>query len=134
MNKVILTGRLTKNPELRYTANNKPVCEFTIATNRPINRDGEKKADFINCIIWNNQAENLNKYMSKGSLIAISGELRTETYEVEGNKKYKTYVLGNNIEFLENKNAQKNENIVQNEPTQIDGAKEMGIEESDLPW
>lgn len=134
MNKVILTGRLTRDPELRYTSNNKPVCEFTIATNRPINRDGEKKADFINCIIWNNQAENLNKYMSKGSLIAISGELRTETYEVEGNKKYKTYVLGNNIEFLENKNAQKNENIVQNEPTQIDGAKEMGIEESDLPW
>lgn len=124
MNKVILTGRLTKNPELRYTANNKPVCEFTIATNRI----GNDNADFINCIVWNNQAENITKYMEKGSLIAVFGELRTETYEIEGNKKYKTYVLGNNIEFLESKSTSKND------PMKLDGSKDIKIEDSDLPW
>lgn len=134
MNKVILTGRLTRDPELRYTSNEKAVCEFTIATNRLTNRDNENKADFINCIVWNNQAENLNKYMSKGSLIAVFGEMRTETYEIEGNKKYKTYVLGNYVEFLESKNTQKNENTTENEFMGITGAQQMEIEESDLPW
>jgi single-strand DNA-binding protein len=124
MNKVVLTGRLTKNPELRYTANNKPVCEFTIATNRI----GNDNTDFINCVVWNNQAENTTKYMEKGSLIAVFGELRTETYEIEGNKKYKTYVLGNNIEFLESKSASKND------PMKLDGSKDIKIEDSDLPW
>ena len=61
MNKVLLTGRLTRDPELRYTPNGKAVCNFTIATNRPVVRDGEKIADFINCIVWGKTAENLSK-------------------------------------------------------------------------
>ena len=130
MNKVILTGRLTRDPELRYTPNNKPVCDFTIATNRLTNRDGEKVADFINCIVWNNQAENLSKYMSKGSLIAVIGEMRTETYEVNNEKKYKTYVYVNNIEFLENKKETSKEEV----KNEIPGAQQIQIEESDYPW
>ena len=103
MNKCWLTGRLSKKPELRKINENSCVCDFTIATNRPTNRDGEKVADFINCRVWNKQAENLCKYQDKGNLIGVSGEIRTDNYEVNGTKKYKTYVLANNIEFLESK-------------------------------
>ena len=97
MNKIFLIGRLVKKPELREVKDNK-VCEFTLA----VNRDKEK-TDFINCVVWNSQAENLCKYQDKGSLISVFRELRVDTYEIEGNKRYKTYVLSNNIEFLERK-------------------------------
>ena len=103
MNRAWLTGKLTKKPELKKIRENTCVCEFTLATNRPTNRDGERQADFINCIVWNKQAENLVKYQDKGNLIGVVGEIRTETYEVNGTKKYKAYVLVNNIEFLEKK-------------------------------
>ena len=89
MNKVLLTGRLTRDPELRYTSNNKAVCNFTIATNRPVVRDGEKIADFINCIVWGKTAENLSKYQSKGSLVGIDGRLESRSYDdKDGNKRY----------------------------------------------
>lgn len=103
MNKCWLTGRLSKKPELKKINENSCICDFTIATNRPTNRDGEKVADFINCRVWNKQAENLVKYQDKGNLIGVVGEIRTDSYEVNGTKKYKTYVLTNNIEFLESK-------------------------------
>ena len=104
MNKVILTGRLTRDPELRYTGSNIPVATFSLATNRPVVRDGERVADFINCIVWNKQAENLVKYQSKGNLIAVEGNIRTDSYkDKDGNTRYKTYVLVNTIEYLEAK-------------------------------
>ena len=102
MNKVMLVGRLTKMPELKEVKDKK-VCEFTLA----VNRDKEK-TDFINCVVWNSQAENLCKYQDKGSLISVFGELRVDSYEIEGNKKYKTYVMVNNIEFLESKKEKTN--------------------------
>ena len=101
MNNVVLTGRITKDLVLKKSGEYK-LCDFTIATNRPVNRDGERVADFINCIVWNKQAENLVKYQRKGNMIAVFGEIRTDAYEIEGKKKYKTYVLVNNIEFLGN--------------------------------
>lgn len=100
MNKCIITGRLTKAPELKYTASNKAVCEFTIASNRPVVKDGQKEADFVNCQAWNKTAENLAKYQDKGSLIAVYGSYTTDTYEKDGEKRYKTYILVNEIEFL----------------------------------
>lgn len=100
MNKVILTGRITKDIDLRYTESNKAVCEFSIA----INRIGQEQTDFINCVVWEKQAENLKKYQSKGSLIAVLGSMRVEKYQdKEGNNRYKTYVLVENIEYLETK-------------------------------
>ena len=108
MNKVILTGRLTRDPELRYTGSNIPVATFSLATNRPVTRDGERVADFINCIVWNKQAENLAKYQSKGNLIAVEGNIRTDSYkDKDGNTRYQTYVLVNTIEYL---GAKKQEN------------------------
>lgn len=108
MNKVILTGRLTRDPELRYTANNKAVCDFTIATNRPVVRDGERVADFINCRVWNKTAENLDKYQTKGNMIAVSGRMQVETYQdKEGKNRRNTYVLVEDLEYLEQKKESK---------------------------
>ncbi len=131
MNKCWLTGRLSKKPELRKINENSCVCDFTIATNRPTNRDGEKVADFINCRVWNKQAENLCKYQDKGNLIGVSGEIRTETYEVNGTKKYKTYVLTNNIEFLESK---KNDIPTEKLTTKTETQTQFDYSDSDLPW
>lgn len=133
MNKVILTGRITKELELRFTQNNKAVVEFTIATNRPVNKDGERVADFINCIVYGSQADNLSKYQGKGSLIAVFGELRVDTWKnEEGKTKYKTYVLANNVEFLESKKETNKENLtVQKEKTPLEETnpfKEFGEE------
>ena len=96
MNSINLVGRITKNIELRETSTGKKVCEFSLA----VNRIGSDEADFITCQVWNVQAENLAKYQGKGSLIGVIGSLRTDTYEVDGTKRYKTYVLGNNVEYL----------------------------------
>lgn len=103
MNQINLIGRLTKDPELRYTTNNKAVCNFDIA----VNRIGQEATDFINVVVWDKQAENLEKYQSKGSLIAVSGSLRVDKYQNEnGENRYKTYVLANNIEYLSTKSSE----------------------------
>ena len=106
MNRCILVGRITKDLELRKTQNDKSVCEFTIATNRI----GQEDADFINCVVWNKQAENLCKYQQKGNLIGVEGQLRNEKYEYNGQTKYKTYIIVNQLEFLSNsKNKEEKE-------------------------
>jgi single-strand DNA-binding protein len=102
MNSINLVGRITKDLELKFTSNNKPVCEFNLAVNRAFtNQNGEKEADFITCQVWNGQAENLTKYQGKGSLIGVNGSLRVDQYQdKDGNNRYRTFVLANNIEFL----------------------------------
>ena len=114
MNTVNLTGRITKDLELKYTSNNKAVCEFSIA----VNRVGQEQADFINCQVWGTQAENLTKYQGKGSLVGVVGSLRVDAYkDKDNNNKYKTYVLVSNVEYLSTKkeeNAQNTQNTVQN--------------------
>ena len=138
MNKVMLIGRLTKVPELRSTPNGKQVCEFTLATNRINNED----ADFISCIVWEKQAENLCKYQTKGSLIGIIGQLRTTSYEKEGVRKYKTYVLVSEIEYLSSV-SHKEENEGQSETNpfaemntkvESDIGQSITIEDDDLPF
>lgn len=98
MNKCMLIGRLTKTPELRSTKTGKQVCSFTIATNRINNEE----CDFINCVVWDKQAENLCKYQVKGSLIGVIGQLRQETYnDTKGNKRVSYVVYCNEIEYLQ---------------------------------
>jgi len=110
MNKVILTGRIANDLELKATTTGKSICEFRIATNRPVNRDGEKVADFVNCRVWNKSAENLVKYQTKGNLIAVIGRLQIDSYtDKEGNKRYSNYVLVEDLEFLERKKEDKEE-------------------------
>lgn len=138
MNQIILTGRLTRDAELRYTQSNKPVANFTLA----VNRIGQEESDFINCVVWNGQAENLCKYQGKGSLILVSGSLRTDKYQDnEGNTKYRTYVLANNIEYLESKKSKEKETtqeqVIELEEKE-DPFKEFGEEiqltDEDLPF
>ena len=108
MNKVFLIGRLTRDPELRYTGNNTAVASFSIAVNRNFtNQSGEREADFINIVVWRKQAENVKNYLSQGSQVAIDGRLQTRSYDDQnGNKRYVTEVIADNVEFLGSKNSQ----------------------------
>ncbi|MCK9536134.1 MAG: single-stranded DNA-binding protein [Bacilli bacterium] len=107
MNKVILVGRLTKDPELKRTNNDIPFVMFTVAINRIYaNKQGEKQTDFINCVAWRNQAENLARYMRKGSLVGVDGQLQSRSYDdANGIRRYVTEVVSDNIHFLEPKSA-----------------------------
>lgn len=115
MNNVVLIGRLTHEPELRFTNSNKAVLNSSIAVQRNFtNQDGEKEVDFINIQVWGKQAENLQKYCSKGSKIAILGQLRVDYFDKsDGTKGYKVYVLANNVQFLDTKKEKSNSEIVQ---------------------
>ena len=104
INTVVLSGRLTKEAELRYTQSGSPVTNFTLAVNRKFKTENQPEADFINCVIWNKSAETLANYTTKGSLIGIEGTLQTRTYEnAEGKNVYVTEVYVNNFTFLETK-------------------------------
>ena len=102
MNKVILIGRLTKDPELRTIASGNATTSFTIAVNRNFtNQNGEREADFINCVAWRKQAENVAKYCTKGSQVAVEGRIQTRSYEAQdGTKRYVTEVVADNVTFL----------------------------------
>lgn len=109
MNKVVLIGRVTRDPELRYTASNIPSARFTLAVNRPFeNQNGEREADFINIVVWRKQAENVKKYVNKGSLIAVEGRIQTGSYEKDGQRVYTTDVVADNVQFLESKSQSQN--------------------------
>lgn len=104
MNICLLTGRLTKTPELRYTGNNLAFAHFTIAVNRPKKEDGTQEADFISCVAWNKTAEHICTYLKKGSLVGLEGRIQTGTYDKQdGTKGYTTDVYVQKIEFLESK-------------------------------
>lgn len=102
MNKAILVGNLTRDPELRMTGGNVPVCSFTIAVNRPFaNAQGEREADFIPVVVWRSQAESCAKYLKKGSKVSVCGSIRTRTYDdKEGNKRYITEVVADEVQFI----------------------------------
>ena len=106
LNKVILIGRLTKDPEIRYASNNTPVARFTLAVDRSfLNANKEREADFINVSVWRNQAENVKKYVFKGSLVAVEGRIQTGSYEKEGKKVYTTDVVADSVKFLDSKKS-----------------------------
>lgn len=104
MNKVILVGRITKDPEIKLTANQTKYSNFTIAVDRRFkDQNGERQADFINCVAWKQTAEFINKYFHKGSRIGISGSIQTRSYEKDGQKVFITEVLVEDAEFVESK-------------------------------
>ncbi len=105
MNKALLIGRLTKDPELKYTSNNIPVATFSLAVNRPFsNQNGERETDFINIVVWRKQAESVKNYINQGSLVAVEGRIQTRNYEAQdGTKRYVTEVVADNVQFLETK-------------------------------
>jgi len=112
MNKVFLIGRLTRDPELRYTGSNTAVATFSLAVNRNFtNQSGEREADFINVVVWRKQAENVKNYLQQGSQVAIDGRIQTRSYDDQnGQKRYVTEVVADNVEFLGSKNSSNNSN------------------------
>lgn len=102
INQVTLVGRLTKDPELRYTAEGKAVSNVTIAVNRPFkNKEGEYEADFVQCTLWKKTAENTVQYCRRGSIIGITGRIQTRNYENQDHKKvYVTEVIAEMVQFV----------------------------------
>ena len=150
MNKVVLIGRLSRDPELRHTSNNTPVCQINVAVSRPVAQGKEPETDFINVTVWNKQAENLVKYVKKGNQIAIEGRIQTRSYDnEEGKKIYVIEVLANHIEFIGNNSNKTNDNQTQDNKTsytaeEIDNmptddpfssfGQKVEISDSDLPF
>ena len=112
INNVVLVGRLTKDPDFRYTGNGTAVATFTLAVNRNFtNQSGEREADFINCVIWRKPAETLTNYAKKGVLIGVTGRIQTRSYDnQQGQKVYVTEVIADNFQLLESKNADSSQN------------------------
>ena len=110
INRTILVGRLTKDPEIRYTSSNLPYVKFTLAVNRTFaGPTGEREADFIQCVVWRKQAENLAKFVRKGSLVGIEGRIQTGSYDdKDGIRKYTTEVVCDSVQFLEPKSQDNN--------------------------
>lgn len=107
MNRTVLVGRLTRDPELKKTGSGSSVVNFTVAINRTYtNANGEREADFINCVAWGRTADNMASYVSKGALIGVDGRIQTRTYDnANGQKVYVTEVFADNVQFLESKGA-----------------------------
>lgn len=107
INRVVMVGRLTKNPDLRYTPSGAAVARFTLAVNRNFaSANGEKETDFINCTVWRKQAENAANFLKKGSLAGVEGRIQTGSYEgTAGKRVYTTEVVADSVQFLEPKNS-----------------------------
>lgn len=107
INRVVLVGRLTKDPELRYTPNGVAVANFRLAVQRPFtNQQGEREADFINITVWRRQAENVANYLQKGRLAGVDGRIQTRNYENnEGRRIFVTDVVADSVQFLEPKSG-----------------------------
>lgn len=126
MNNVILIGRLTKDPEIRYTNDNMAIGTFTLA----IDRGKDKGADFPKITVFGNQAENCNKYLSKGRLVAIAGRIRTGSYEKDGRKVFTTDVIADRVQFLEW--GEKKEEPAKEEQFTVGGFEP--IKDEDIPF
>lgn len=150
INNVVLVGRLTRDPELKYTGNNIAVASFNLAVNRNFkDANGERETDFINCVIWRQQAENLANWAKKGALIGITGRIQTRSYEnQQGQRVYVTEVVAENFQMLESRAAREggnanggyNQQPQQQAPNNSRGGAPFGnsnpmdIQDSDLPF
>ena len=126
INRTVLVGRLTRDPELRYTANGAAVTQFTVAVNRQFtNSNGEREADFINCVIWRKAAENFANFTNKGSLVGIDGRIQTRNYEnQQGQRVYVTEVVVENFSLLESRSESNSKDNVQKETNNTNGYSE----------
>ncbi|MGE5558698.1 MAG: single-stranded DNA-binding protein [Bacillota bacterium] len=134
MNRIILIGRLTKDPDLRYTPSGVAVASFTLAVDRPFtNQAGERETDFINIVVWRKQAENCGNYLSKGQLAAVEGRLQIRTYEAQdGQKRWVTEVVADRVQFLEKKKGDKDQGASHESAEAGENLDEMNLD--DLPF
>lgn len=129
MNKCVITGRLTKEPELKFVpGSGKAVANFTLAVNRRFKQEGQQNADFIPVVVWGKQAEATANYMRKGSQLSVAGRIQTRNYEnKEGNKVYITEIVADEVEFLDSKKAD-------NTSSQIEYTEEIQEVGGDIPF
>ena len=137
INNVVLVGRIVREPELRYTPQNTAVATFTLAVNRRFkNAKGEREADFINCVIWRQPAENIANWAKKGTLVGITGSIQVRNYEnKEGQRVYVTEVLADNFQMLEsNSNKTEKGKTKSNQDKDPFAGSPMEVSDDDLPF
>lgn len=150
LNRVVLVGRLTKDPDLRFTQQGTPVVAFTLAVNRTfMNQSGQREADFVNCVAWRKLAENVGNFLRKGSLAGVDGRLQTRNYDNgQGQRVYVTEVVAESVQFLETKNRNGNNHERDNTDygqnyspigagsgrDQFDEGRPVDIKDDDLPF
>lgn len=135
MNKVILTGNLSRDPELTTTNGGVSVCRFTLAVQRRFqNSEGERDADFLNVVVWRGQAENCHKFLKKGSKCGVVGRIQTSSFEgQDGNRRYVTEIIADEVEFLTSKVGGDNAAVeVKDEPKKV--AELEPIDDDTLPF
>ena len=132
MNNISIIGRMTAEPEVRYTTNNVAVCSFTLAVKRPRVRD---TTDFLPCVVWRQGAEYLGKYAHKGSLVGAAGALTARKYEdLEGNKRTVYEVLCSDVELLDKRSDSGDGNYTRESVKEQQGFEELGEEDGELPF
>lgn len=130
MNRATLCGRLTRDPELRTTTSGSAVCSFTLAVDRPRNKDGVKEADFIRCKCFGKQGESIAFYKRKGEMLAVDGRIQTGSYEKDGIRHYTTDVIVERADFL---GKEKTAQIDEKAPSNVSEAF-TSIDDDDIPW
>ena len=137
INNVVLIGRLTRDVELRYTPSNIAVATFNLAVNRNFkNQDGEREADFINCVMWQKSAENLANWTRKGMLIGVTGRIQTRSYEnQQGQRVYVTEVVAESFQTLEKKDNSANQSSMENQmPPSFGATNPLDISDDNFPF
>ncbi|USS93974.1 single-stranded DNA-binding protein (plasmid) [Fructilactobacillus ixorae] len=136
INTVVLTGRLTRDIDLRYTQSGAAVGSFNLAVNRNFkNNNGDIEADFVNCVIWRKSAENLANFVHKGSLIGVEGRLQTRNYEnKQGQKVYVTEVVVNQFTLLEPRQQQSQQPYQNNNDPFAGSGEQVNVSDDDLPF
>ncbi|HEM3710150.1 TPA: single-stranded DNA-binding protein [Streptococcus suis] len=136
INNIVLIGRLTRDVELRHTPSNQAVATFTLAVNRNFkNADGNREADFINCVLWRQQAENLAKWTKKGHLIGITGRIQTRSYDnQQGQRVYVTEVVAESFQILENRDNAANQASMKDQMPPNFSGPIMDIDDDGLPF
>ncbi|HEM3608640.1 single-stranded DNA-binding protein [Streptococcus suis] len=131
INNVVLVGRMTRDAELRYTPSDQAVATFALAVNRNFkNQDGEREADFVKCVIWRQQAENLANWVKKGALIGVTGRIQTRSYDnQQGQRVYVTEVVAESFQLLESRGQQSN-----SQDSSFGNSSSMDIQDEDLPF
>ena len=137
INNVTLVGRLTKDPELKYTPSNIAITTFNMAVNRNFkNQDGNREADFINCMIWRQQAEKFANWVKKGNLVGIKGRIQTRSYDnQQGQRVYVTEVVADTFQLLEKRDNSANQaNIEDQMPASFGATNPLDISDDDMPF
>lgn len=137
INNVTLVGRLTRDPELRYTPSNIAITTFNMAVNRNFkNQDGNREADFINCMIWRQQAENFANWVKKGNLVGITGRIQTRSYEnQQGQRVYVTEVVADTFQSLEKRDNSANQSNIEDQmPASFGATNPLDISDDDMPF